>query len=80
MCNLLSAASSCVVSSSLDVWFGVAGLEEIHRNAVGSIGETREELDGLLNLIARLDYNNFLSGEPDYHALLKNPLISSYGK
>ncbi|EIE26959.1 hypothetical protein COCSUDRAFT_46296 [Coccomyxa subellipsoidea C-169] len=56
------------------------GLEEIHRNAVGSIGETREELDGLLNLIARLDYNNFLSGEPDYHALLKHPLISSYGK
>ena len=47
---------------------------------MGSMGETREELDGLLNLIARLDYNNFLSGEPDYHALLKNPLISSYGK
>ena len=43
-------------------------------------GETREELDGLLNLIARLDYNNFLSGEVDYKALFKNTAVSNFGK
>lgn len=56
------------------------GLEDVHRGAVGALGESREELDGLLNLIARLDYNNFLAGEPDYHALLSNPIISGYGR
>jgi hypothetical protein len=38
------------------------------------VTETREELDGLLNLIARLDYNNFLSVEPDYQALLQHSI------
>ncbi|BDA43053.1 Gamma-tubulin complex component 2 [Coccomyxa sp. Obi] len=56
------------------------GLEDIHKGALGVHGETREELDGLLNLIARLDYNNFLSGEVDYQALFKNTLVSNFGK
>ena len=50
-----------------------AGLEELYRGAVSSSMETREELDGLLNLINRLDFNRFFAGEPDYHDLLQRP-------
>ena len=37
-----------------------AGLEELYKGAVSSSMETREELDGLLNLINRLDFNKLL--------------------
>ena len=37
--------------------------------------ETREELDGLLNLINRLDFSK--AGEPDYRELLRHPAVPS---
>lgn len=52
---------------------GAAGLEELYRGAVSSSMETREELDGLLNLINRLNFNRYFAGEPDYHDLLQRP-------
>lgn len=54
-----------------------AGLEEVYKSAVSSSMETREELDGLLNLINRLNFNKFFTGETDYRELLEHPHLSS---
>jgi hypothetical protein len=56
---------------------GCAGLEEVYKGAVSSSIETREELDGLLNLINRLDFNKFFTGGADYCDLLEQPNLSS---
>lgn len=53
---------------------GVAGLEEVHMAAQGDRQETREELDSLLNLMARLDFNHFFSEPPQLSSLLGSPL------
>ena len=53
---------------------GVAGLEEVHMAAQGDKQETREELDSLLNLMARLDFNHFFSEPPQLSSLLGSPL------
>ena len=63
----MSGAIWCVTHADF------AGLEELYRGAVSSSMDTREELDGLLNLINRLDFNRFFAGEPDYHDLLERP-------
>ena len=52
------------------------GLEEVHRGAAagggaGAGGEGREELEGLLALVARLDYNGWITGQADYQALVE---------
>lgn len=52
-------------------------MEEVYKGAVSSSMETREELDGLLNLINRLNFNKFFTGETDYRELLEHPHLSS---
>ena len=54
-----------------------AGLEELYKGAVSSSMETREELDGLLNLINRLDFHKGFAGEADYHELLGHQPLPS---
>jgi len=49
----------------------------LYKGAVSSSTETREELDGLLNLINRLNFNKFFAGETDYRELLEHPVLSS---
>lgn len=60
--------------SVLTLVFGYhAELAEVHRDgATRDASESREELDGILNLIARLDFNHFFS-EQGFHALLAAP-------
>ncbi|KAK9863562.1 hypothetical protein WJX84_003827 [Apatococcus fuscideae] len=52
----------------------ISGLEEVHMAARGDRQETREELDSLLNLMARLDFNHFFSEPPELSTLLGGPL------
>jgi hypothetical protein len=47
-----------------------AGLSDIHVAAQADESQTREEVDSLLNLIARLDFNDFFKAKPDLNALL----------
>ncbi len=46
----------------------------MHRDgATRDVLESREELDGILNLVARLDFNHFLSQRQGFDALLAAP-------
>ena len=47
-----------------------AGLEQTYSEAQADASVTREEVEALRNLIDRLDFNHFLSGERDIRALL----------
>ena len=48
-----------------------AGLQEVHRKAQGDPTESREDLDSLLNLIDRLDFNSFFNPKPDIRQLFE---------
>jgi hypothetical protein len=51
-----------------------AELGDVHRDgATRDVLESREELDGILNLVARLDFNHFLSQRQGFDALLAAP-------
>ena len=51
-----------------------AGLDEVYSAAMGVPGESREELDGLANLMERLNYNGFFrGGDDDLPAKLRRP-------
>ena len=41
----------------------MSALAEGHRSARSARAESREELEGLLNLMARLDFNGYFSGQ-----------------
>ena len=48
----------------------VASLADIHRAAQADRSESREELDSILNLVHRLDFNDFLKETIDYAGLM----------
>ena len=69
--SISTLLQACGVLNSV---YGCAGLEEVHMAARGDRQETREELDSLLNLMARLDFNHFFSEPPELSTLLGGPL------
>ncbi|KAK9817974.1 hypothetical protein WJX72_005158 [[Myrmecia] bisecta] len=48
----------------------ITGLEDIHKTAQTDKTESRDELDSLLNLISRLDFNDYFKGKADFRAML----------
>eukprot|EP00891_Asterochloris_glomerata_P004229 jgi/Astpho2/4229/Aster-05189 len=48
-----------------------SGLQEVHRKAQDDPTESREDLDSLLNLIDRLDFNSFFNPKPDIRQLFE---------
>ena len=78
MCLQASLVKStrCAAAAARHLVSVYAGLEELYKGAVSSSMETREELDGLLNLINRLDFSKASAGETDYRELLGHPVPS----
>ncbi len=72
--HVASRVCRSIMKLPLSLRESLQALEEVHMAARGDRQETREELDSLLNLMARLDFNHFFSEPPEISTLLGSPL------